>query len=79
MTIIARVKSLQEAYRGVQLLRSRCIPPQLIQDGKEIMLGVEDDFVTKARNTLKEVMKSACLPECTLMPGYCMSYEYLNT
>jgi hypothetical protein len=79
MTIIARVTSLQEAYRGVQLLRSRSIPPQLLKDGNDLMLGVEDDFAMDARKALKESMHAACLPESTMVPGYCMSYEYMNT
>jgi hypothetical protein len=81
MTIIARLKTLADAFKGVELLRSKSIAPQLMKDGDHLVLGVEDDFVTKARRTLSGDSRFARLlsGESKLGGGYWMSYEYQNT
>lgn len=81
MTIIARLKTLADAFKGVELLRSKSIAPQLMQDGDHLVLGVEDDFASKAKRTLSGDSRFARLisGESKLGGGYGMSYEYQNT
>ena len=81
MTIIARLRTLADAFKGVELLRSKAIPPELVQDGDHLVLGVEDEFATQAKRTLAGDSRFARMisGESRLGGGYWMSYEYQNT
>ena len=81
MTIIARLRSLADAFKGVELLRSKAIPPSVIKDGDDLVLGVEDDFAPQAKRTLAGDSRFARMisGDSRLGGGYWMSYEYQNT
>ena len=81
MTIIARLRTLADAFKGAELLRSKSIAPQLMKDGDDLILGVEDDFVSKAKRALSGDSRfaRALNGESKLGGGYWMSYEYQNT
>jgi hypothetical protein len=52
MTIIAQLDSLNDAYAGMEALRSRSIPPDLSKKGNYLVISVEDDFAENARSVL---------------------------
>lgn len=81
MTIIARVDSLNEAYRGMALLRAKAIPPQLVRDGDKLVLGVEDDFASNAKTALltEGSLGRHLTEEDKHSGGRWSSFEYLNT
>jgi len=81
MTILARLRTLADAVKGVELLRSKGLPPQLIKDGDHIMLGVEDEFAPHAKKTLSNdgIFSRKLSGESKLGGGFWMSYEYQNT
>ena len=49
MQIIGRLPSLDDAYKGMNLLRDHAIPPALAQNGQIIVISVDDDFAEPAR------------------------------
>ena len=49
MKTIARLNSLDDAYRGMEILRQNAIPPALHQDGELLAIRVDDDFVQHAQ------------------------------
>jgi hypothetical protein len=81
MTIIARLRSLADAFKGVELLRAKAIPPSVIKDGDDLVLGVEDDFASRAKRTLlgDSRFSRSLSGDSKLGGGYWMSYEYQNT
>ena len=52
MTIIAQINTLSEAYAGMEVLRSRSIPPDLARKGEYLVISVDDDFAENARSVL---------------------------
>jgi hypothetical protein len=48
MVTIARLSSLDEAYRGMDLLRQHAIPPALSQEGDHLAILVDEDFAPSA-------------------------------
>jgi hypothetical protein len=80
MTILARLRSLAEAFKGVELLRSKGLPPQLLKDGDHLVLGVEDEFVPHAKHALSnDGVFSRKLTGESRLGGYFLSFEYQNT
>ena len=52
MTIVAQLSTLNEAYAGMEVLRSRSIPPDLSKKGDHLVISVDDDFAENARSIL---------------------------
>lgn len=79
MTILARLRTLADAFRGVELLRSRSIPPQLVKDGDHLVLGVEDEFASPAKRALSSDKGFLRYLSESRLGGNWASFEYQNT
>ena len=56
MITIARLSSLDEAYRGMDLLHQHAIPPALAQDGELHAISVDNDFAPLAQSLLQNIL-----------------------
>ena len=54
MVTIARLSSLDEAYRGMDLLREHAIPPALSQEGDHLAIWVDEDFAPSAEQIFQK-------------------------
>jgi hypothetical protein len=54
MVTIARLNSLDEAYRGMDLLREHAIPPALSQEGDHLAILVDEDFAPSAEQIFQK-------------------------
>jgi hypothetical protein len=57
MTVVARLSTIAEAFNGLQALRQRAIMPDLSNDGKHLLLCVDDDCAPNAKAILSECGK----------------------
>jgi len=82
MYILARLQTLDDAYRGMELLRSHAIPPALAQDGEELVISVDEDYVEVAR-TIFGSHSIDCVGDQTLqnhgIQGITNSFEDSNS
>ena len=82
MLVLARLQTLDDAYRGMALLRSHAIPPALAQDGDELVISVDEDFVEVAR-TIFGSNEIECVtinvPTDRAVPGISESFEDGNS
>ena len=49
MITIARLNTLDDAYRGMDILRQHAIPPALSHEGEYFAIRVDEDFASHAQ------------------------------